>query len=414
MSEIITFTKRVIDALPSSPTGSRSYYADERIPALRLAVTDRGAKSWVVQKRIDGRVSRITLGRYPELTPELARKKAEQVIGQIAEGRNPQAEKKEGRARRLTLQDAFDEMLRMRPLKPKTQAVYRQVITATLGDWLPKPLTSITKDMVAERHAKLALSSATYADSSMRTFRAIWNFAAAGYEDAKGESLLGTNPVDRLSKTKAWHRLKRRSTYIREQDLPAWFSAVQDLRREPWGTMAQSVGDYLVVLLLTGLRRSEGAQLEWSHVDLAARTLRVVDTKNHDDHVLPLSDFLLDLIRERRAFRPDARYVFAGPFADQPLQEPRAQIAKVIAISGVPFALHDLRRTFCTVAEGLDLSHYALKRLLNHRMTGDVTAGYVGKNVERLREPMQRITDHILEAGGVGRSLRLVAMNEAG
>ena len=55
-----------------------------------------------------------------------------------------------------------------------------------------------------------------------------------------------------------------------------------------------------------------------------------------------------------------------------------------------------LRRTFITVAEGLDVSAYALKRLVNHKMTGDVTAGYIVHDVERLRAPMQRVTDHLL------------------
>ena len=32
---------------------------------------------------------------------------------------------------------------------------------------------------------------------------------------------------------------------------------------------------------------------------------------------------------------------------------------------------------------------------LNLSMAGDVTAGYIGRNIERLREPMQRISDFI-------------------
>ena len=59
--------------------------------------------------------------------------------------------------------------------------------------------------------------------------------------------------------------------------------------------------------------------------------------------------------------------------------------------------LHDLRRTFITAAESLDISAYALKRLLNHKMSNDVTAGYIINDVERLRKPMQLITDHLLK-----------------
>lgn len=48
------------------------------------------------------------------------------------------------------------------------------------------------------------------------------------------------------------------------------------------------MADYLTLLLLTGLRRSEGAQLKWADVDFAEKTLTVRETKNGDDHVLPL------------------------------------------------------------------------------------------------------------------------------
>ncbi len=44
---------------------------------------------------------------------------------------------------------------------------------------------------------------------------------------------------------------------------------------------------------------------------------------------------------------------------------------------------------------GIDIPYYALKRLVNHSMSGDVTAGYIVRNVERLRDPMQRISDEI-------------------
>jgi len=59
--------------------------------------------------------------------------------------------------------------------------------------------------------------------------------------------------------------------------------------------------------------------------------------------------------------------------------------------------LHDLRRTFASIADSLDISAYVLKRLLKHKISGsDVTASYIINDVERLRKPMQQITDYIL------------------
>jgi hypothetical protein len=63
---------------------------------------------------------------------------------------------------------------------------------------------------------------------------------------------------------------------------------------------------------------------------------------------------------------------------------------------GYSFTVHDLRRTFLTNAELLEIPHYALKKLANHVSGRDVTAGYIVVDVARLRVYMARISDHFL------------------
>ena len=69
----------------------------------------------------------------------------------------------------------------------------------------------------------------------------------------------------------------------------------------------------------------------------------------------------------------------------------------VVAISGVPFSPHDLRRTFASIVNRLSdrLSYYTTKRLLNHR-TSDVTQGYVQFDLEQLRSATQAVEDFVL------------------
>lgn len=122
--------------------------------------------------------------------------------------------------------------------------------------------------------------------------------------------------------------------------------------------------------------------------------------KNNQPHVLPLSDYLYNLLKQRFEIRVN-EYVFTGEGKGGYLVEPRKTMEKVIKQSGISFTLHDLRRTFITIAESLDIPVvYALKRLLNHKMKADVTASYIVMNVERLREPLQRIIDYILSLAG--------------
>jgi hypothetical protein len=52
------------------------------------------------------------------------------------------------------------------------------------------------------------------------------------------------------------------------------------------------------------------------------------------------------------------------------------------------------------VAESLDISYAALKRLLNHSDGNDVTGGYLQITTDRLREPMERISTKLLELMG--------------
>ena len=78
-----------------------------------------------------------------------------------------------------------------------------------------------------------------------------------------------------------------------------------------------------------------------------------------------------------------------------------------------PWVLHDLRRTFITIAESLDIPAYSLKRLLNHKMRNDITAGYIITDVERLRRPMQQITDYILKAAGEKATAEVVQLPQA-
>jgi len=388
----MNLTKSAVDKLEAPNDRSQIFYRDEHLKGFALRITNNGIKSFVLEKLIKGKVRRITLGRYGELTVEQARKEAQKLLGKIATGIDPIAEKQSDAASTITLNEVWEDYQKARKsLKPKTLYDYNHVMQTVFPDWLNKPLLSITKDKIVNRHTMLGEKSGqAYANLSMRLIRALFNFAAGQYEDLQGRSLITENPTKRLSQTRAWYRVDRRQTFIKSHELSAWHDGVMQLESE-------ILRDYLLLILFTGLRRQEAAKLKWEHVDLKAKTLTIFDTKNHQDHVLPLSDYLYDLL-ERRKQNAISEYVFSGSGKGGYLIEPRKQMIKVTKLSGVEFTIHDLRRTFITIAESLDIATYSLKKLLNHKMGSDITASYIISDVERLRKPMQLITDHILKA----------------
>jgi integrase len=263
--------------------------------------------------------------------------------------------------------------------------------------------------MVQKLHHDYGQRSQARANNAMRLLKAIFNFARGQYEDAQGRSLFPENPVDRLSHVKAWYRVERRRTLIKKSELPAWFTAVEQLH-EVGDPTSGTIADYLRVLLFTGLRRSEGMNLQWSDVDFVDRTLTINDTKNREPLILPLSDYLHDLLKRREGLH-DSSYVFPGSTGGK-IVEPRKQLFKVTEWSGVTFTLHDLRRTFITIAESLELSQYAIKHLVNHKIPNDVTAGYIVMDPERLRPAMEKITHAILHAAGRSTKSNVIPMGK--
>lgn len=394
----VRITKSVVDRL-NAPVAGQTFTRDSELKGFAVRITTSGAKSFILEKRIDGKVKRLTLGRYPELTVEQARREAHKLLGQIAVGSNPIAEKKQKELQATTLQKAFDDFLLARKnLKPRTLYDYQRLMKVAFPDWQNKALVDISKEMIAKRHTKIgAERGEAYANLAMRFLRALVNFSIAQYEDGRGNAIVRENPVARLTQTRAWYRVERRQTVIKSHQLTQWYQGVMSLNNGNSSQQSALVADYLLFLLFTGLRRQEAATLKWSDIDLLGRSFTIGNTKNREPLTLPLTDFLYNLLEKRKAVA-DSDYVFAGSGKAGYLVEPRAQVKKVIEVSGVPFTLHDLRRSYITIAESIDISAYALKRLVNHKMSNDVTAGYIVNDVERLREPMERITNHILRS----------------
>jgi integrase len=383
-------TKTAIERLPL-PAEGQIFFRDDTRKGLAVRVTAGGTKSFVLEKLVYHRVRRITLGRCGDISVEKAWKNAQKLLGQIADGRDPVAERKKTKAASETLDDVFREYLKQRNLKPKSVADYNRAVSVAFADWRYRPLTSITREAIARRFNRLRDESGpAWANLCMRVLRAIFNFAHAKHADDRGQSPFAANPVKVLSEMKAWVKIGRRRTVIKPHELADWYQAVQGLTNT-------TIRDYLLLLIFTGLRREEAASLRRQGIDLVGRTLTITDTKNRQPHTLPLSDFIYAMLRSRcESVRSE--FIFPGDGVRGYLVSPKKSKAKVIEATGISFSIHDLRRTFTTIAESLDIPAYALKRMLNHSDRSDVTAGYIVGNVERLREPMQKVTNYLLRA----------------
>lgn len=393
----IKLTKTYIDNL--SETG---IYRDSELIGFAVRVNTT-CKTYVVEKKVNGKAVRSTIGLHGNLTLAQARILAQGVLSQMAQGYNPNQIKKEKREQLIlkdkvskqqpTLGIAYDEYLKHRKLKSRSLADYNRTIDVYLSDWKNLKLIDITRTHVQEKYALLTENSPAQANIAMAVFRAIFNFSLEHFLDENDNSLINTtNPVATLKAKRTWNKIKRRKGYVKQEQLGDWINAVMGftaLRQE-----RNTVRDFLLTLVLTGFRRKECETLTWDALDLKYGWITSLDPKNDDPHTLPMGDRLWGIMKSRKEQQYN-EYVFASPRSKLKgytthLYEAKS---KVIEASGVEFTFHDLRRTFSSIAENLDYGQYTIKRLLNHTVSSDVTEGYVQISDKKLRMAMQEIED---------------------
>lgn len=382
----LKLTKRAIENLPHTKSG-QSFYRDTVLAGFGLRV-GKTSKTFYVERKLNNKSKRISLGRFGLVSLAEARVKALSLLADMADGVDPTAQEDEAEDRNITVYGAFRHLFETRPhLSKVTVEGYTRTYEFYLRAWRDLPLQEITRHMVLAKHKELTRRhGAVSANNAFRHLRSAYNCAAALEED------FPSNPVDVLKHARAWNKERRRTTIIQRHQLADWWKA---LMTEP--TYSR---DFLLVALFTGMRRSEVTHLRWENIDLVGRTLHIPNTKNGDPLDLPLSGFLVDLFTARARETEGSPWVFPGPGEEGHFIEIKRALKRVSETSGVKFTTHDLRRTFITIAESIDIPYYALKRMLNHRTSADVTGGYIVIDAERLRAPVEQVAARILELVG--------------
>ena len=393
----LTLTKRTVDALEPE---DKSWIAwDDRLVGFGCRVQPSGTKSFIVNYRSGdgGRKApnkRVVIGRHGRVGPDEARRKARDMLGQVARGEDPAGERAEARGV-PTLAEAFETYIKANPKRAeKTERLYRQVLRGKLGDWTRRPLDAITRQDVEDRFNRITDRHGwATGNQAMSLLRSVYRRPCADHEGLR-------NPVDLwLAAGGRFNPKRRRRIPGPAEVLPRWRAGIEAVVVNP------ALRDIFLIGLYTGMRRGEVVSLRWERVDLERRILRVEETKTGKPLELPVTRQLAAIFER---LRPDcggeaapSGWVFPSP------KKARAGHVADIArfyedigkAAGTRFWFHGLRNAFITVAEReLMLPRSLTKRLVNHARPSDVTEGYAAAwTVEQLREPAQRIADRIDE-----------------
>jgi integrase len=246
----LRLTSVAVDRLSAPQAGQTEYY-DTYLPAFGLRVSYSGTKAWFLMTRVDGKLTRITLGRYPALSLAGARDKARQLLERAKAGDDPRRMEAEERHRKIRERhNTFEKVAALfmdhyvdRKLRPSTAREYRRILRGhDTQDWRSRPITSLDKLDVLELIQRIeARGAPAAANRSLAYISKFLNWCVE-------EELITANPADRIRAVSA---TSSRDRVLTEDELPC---IVRTLQSFSW-----PFGPVFRVQLLTGQRRSEVA-----------------------------------------------------------------------------------------------------------------------------------------------------------
>jgi integrase len=337
------------------------FHFDGRCPGLSVRIQATGKPAFVAWFTTAGKRKRITLGAVAGMDLDQARGQATEIVNAARDGRDPGQERKLARiaaADVLTVGGLIGAYLREhaeRHQRPRTLIETRRALE---HHWKPLhalPAADATRREVSARLLELARSTGPVGANRARA-----NLSAAFVWGMRA-GLVDHNPV--IGTVKGEETSRERVLSIEE--LRAIWQATAELNAH----------DAIVrLLLLSGQRKAEIGGLAWAELDRANAMVLLTGqrTKNSRSHELPLSRQALRILREFPEL-PRCPYVFGrrgqAPFSGWSRCKARldARIAEQQGAPLAPWCLHDLRRTFTTLAaeHGL-IEPHIIEAILNH------------------------------------------------
>jgi integrase len=383
---VLRLTQAVVDRATRPASGQR-FLRDAKALGLALRISSGGAKAWVWEGRVRGRVRRITLGHHPALSLAQARKKALTTAAAVSEGKDPAAERARERGE-LTF-GAFAQRYIERHARPhkrsaaEDERMLRDVLPASDGKdrepapipatWKNRRLSDITRDELTQLHARLQRDSGPYAaNRALALLRTMFNLAKSW------GALNGENSATGIH----MFREEKRDRFLSPDELKRVLVALDAERDWRWKA-------YFKLSLLLGPRKSELLCARWSDVDLETRTWRMPTTKAGRSHLLPLPTVAVAIL-EFLPSRGCSDWLFPSNTAESGhLEEPKKPWKRIRSSADVKdVRIHDLRRTLgswlATNGYGLPL----IGRVLNHSQPS-VTAVYARLNLDPVRQALE-------------------------
>jgi integrase len=328
------FSDIVVETLPIPGAGRKDYW--ER--PLGVRVTSKGTKTFIVML---GSGHRHTIGRVGSISLKDARTEAMRL--------KADHQPKKYKAPPVSLSTARTAYFAAAQLRPGTRMYYTRYL-AMLPDM---PL-----DHVEHRHIIRILDAVprSCANLALKTITTFFNWCVPRY--------IKHSPCTGL---KAPNKTTPRSRVLSDDEL----RAIYQVALNDGGTFSK----IMILLMLTGLRRTECAVIEKSWISISNATISIPPnvTKNGRLHVAPFSALTASIIKQQLSSDEKTPYIFPVASSSQPFTNWSRSKADLDKACGVrDWVIHDLRRSYASNHARVGTPIHIIERLLNH-ITGSIS-----------------------------------------
>ena len=271
-----------------APARGQTILWDTDVKGFALRVTPGGAKSFLLDYRVDGRQRRITIGSFPDWSVQAARTKAKKLKQEVDGGHDPMGQRHADRVA-PTLQDLWEryeiEHLPRKAIRAQAdeRSMWQKIILPRLGKL---KIASIDADHIDELHRDVTNIRGTpvRANRVVEVLRKAFNLAIRW-------KWLSDNPAAGVRKNAE----EKRNRFLNRTEITALAQALND-HTEPVSANA------IKLLMLTGARRGEVLGATWDMFDLenGIWTKPSAHTKQRLVHRVPLSGLALRLLTDIR------------------------------------------------------------------------------------------------------------------
>ncbi|WP_048947525.1 tyrosine-type recombinase/integrase [Kingella kingae] len=346
---------------------------------LYLLVKPNGGKYWRLDYTIDGKRQTLSIGTYPTITLSQAREIAMNARKQKANGISPSQAKQQAKAERRAAQlNTF-------------QAIAMQWHTANLHRWkdhnAARIFNQLKKDVFPYLGSK-QLNEISVADvkavlarvverNATATAEKIRQWIAAIYAHAAILEMTDRNPAAVLRGTLA-RTQPQHLPALPESELTEFYFRLLT------GNITQQSRIAMLLLMLTFARSTEFRGGQWQEIDFTARTwiipaerMKHEKNKPKPPHLIPLSDWAMELLTELRELTGHTPYLFPSRTAKTGVisEVTLNTIIKRLGYGGIATP-HGFRSLASSILNERGFNPDAIERQLVHIPSDKIRAAY--------------------------------------